>query len=368
MKVVHVLDTASRLAGGMFESVKGLARAMLADGEDVAVIAGLDPWSETDRATWAPVPLTEVPVAGFRNQILASAMREAIDSAAPDLVHLHGIWGVGARAAAGWQTRTGRPVVISPRGMLDPWAWQRSRMKKRVSGLLWENRLLRRAGLLHALNESEARSIEAFRFGPPVAVIPNGASLPPATAGHRAPGKRSLLFVGRLHPKKGLDELIEAWSRLPAAIRGAWRLDIAGWDEIGLLATLEAKVNALGLTQEISFVGQVFGAEKEAAFLGASAFVLPSYSEGLPMTVLEAWSYGLPVLMTAECNLPKGFTAGAAFEIATDPATMAAAMARVLADEQGLAAAGSRGRELVEADHGWPAIARATTAAYRSIA
>jgi len=74
LKVVHVVDTASRLAGGMFESVKGLARAMLLDGEQVSVIAGLDQWSDTDRATWAPVPLIEVPVAGFGDKILARAM------------------------------------------------------------------------------------------------------------------------------------------------------------------------------------------------------------------------------------------------------------------------------------------------------
>ena len=368
LKVVHVVDTASRLAGGMFESVKGLARAMLIDGEQVSVIAGLDQWSDTDRATWAPVPLIEVPVAGFGDKILARSMIAALDATAPDLVHLHGVWGVGARATASWARRTGRPVVIAPRGMLDPWAWQRSRTKKRVSAWLWEDRLLRRARLFHALNVSEAEAIGAYSFGPPVSVIPNGVSLPETQADRAArDGKRTLLFVGRLHPKKGLAELIAAWALLPSAIRAEWRLAIAGWDEIGLLAALETQVRDLGLDDEISFVGQVFGADKDAAFRAAAAFILPSYSEGLPMTVLEAWSYGLPVLMTSACNLPKGFTAGAAFEIATDPATMAVAMADVLNDEARLADAGARGRALVETDHGWTAIGRATMAAYRGI-
>lgn len=368
MKIVHVIDTASRLAGGMFESVKGLARAMLLDGEQVSVIAGLDQWSDTDRATWAPVPLVEVPVAGFGDKILARSMIAALDAAAPDLVHLHGIWGVGARATASWARRTGQPVVIAPRGMLDAWAWQRSRAKKRVSAWLWEDRLLRGARLFHALNLPEAEAIGAFAFGPPVAVIPNGVSLPEIQA-DRAPrdGRRTLLFVGRLHPKKGLTELIAAWALLPAAIRSSWRLAIAGWDEIGLLAALEAQVATLGLGDEIAFVGQVFGADKDAAFRSAAAFVLPSYSEGLPMTVLEAWSYGLPVLMTPACNLPKGFAVGAAFEIATDPAAMAAAMGAALGDQAGLADAGAKGRALVEADHGWTAIGRAMTAAYREI-
>jgi glycosyltransferase involved in cell wall biosynthesis len=368
LKVVHVVDTASRLAGGMFESVKGLARAMLVDGEQVSVIAGLDQWSETDRATWAPLPLIEVPVAGFGDNILARAMIAALDVASADLVHLHGIWGVGARATASWARRTGRPVVISPRGMLDPWAWRRSRAKKRVSAWLWEDRLLRSARLFHALNVAEAEAIGAYAFGPPVSIIPNGVSLPETRADRAArDGKRTLLFVGRLHPKKGLAELIAAWGLLPPAIRAEWRLAIAGWDEIGLLAALEAQVRTLGLSDEVEFVGQVFGADKDAAFRAAAAFILPSYSEGLPMTVLEAWSYGLPVLMTPACNLPKGFTAGAAFEIATDPAAMATAMGAVLGDEVRLADAGGRGRVLVEADHGWTAIGRAMTTAYRAL-
>ncbi|CAN5555230.1 glycosyltransferase [soil metagenome] len=366
MKIVHVADTASRLAGGMFESVKGLARAMLADGEQVSVIAGLDRWSATDRSTWAPVPLTEVPTSGFGDKILARSMIAALDAAAPDVVHLHGIWGVGARATASWARRSGTPVVIAPRGMLDPWAWQRSRLKKRVSAWLWEDRLLRDARLFHALNGPEAEAIAAFEFGPPVTVIPNGVTLPEHLSDRCARGgKRTLLFVGRLHPKKGLTELVTAWSLLPEPVRATWRLAIAGWDEVGLLAALEAQVAALGLGEEIAFVGQVFGADKDAAFRDAAAFILPSFSEGLPMTVLEAWSYGVPVLMTAACNLPKGFTAGAAFEVTTDPVGMAAAIGAVLNDDRRLADAGARGRALVEADHGWGAIGRAMTAAYR---
>jgi glycosyltransferase involved in cell wall biosynthesis len=368
VKIVHVVDTASRLAGGMFESVKGLARAMLVDGEQVSVIAGRDQWSQIDRATWAPVPLIEVSVAGFNDKILARSMIAALDAAAPDLVHLHGIWGVGARATANWARRTGRPVVIAPRGMLDPWAWQRSRTKKRVSAWLWENQLLRGAALFHALNVPEAEAIARYGFGPPVTVIPNGVSLPETVADRATrDGKLTLLFVGRLHPKKGLTEMIAAWALLPVTLRAQWRLAIAGWDEVGLFAALEAQVVALGLSHEIEFIGQIFGTDKDAAFRAAAAFILPSYSEGLPMTVLEAWSYGLPVLMTSACNLPKGFTAGAAFEIATDPSRMAAAMAAILDDEQGLADAGVRGRALVEADHGWMSIGRATIAAYRTI-
>ena len=368
MKIVHVVDTASRLAGGMFESVKGLARAMLSDGEQVSVIAGLDAWSATDRCTWDPVPLVEVPASGFADKIFARSMIAALDAAMPDLVHLHGIWGVGARATASWALQQRRPVVVAPRGMLDPWAWQRSRLKKRVSAWLWEDRLLRNASLFHALNQPEADAMAAYHFGPAVKIVPNGVSLPQTISARAVrDGKQTLLFVGRLHPKKGLSELIDAWRLLPQPVRATWRLVVAGWDEIGLLASLEAQVAALGLAEEVTFVGQVFGPEKDAAFRDASAFILPSYSEGLPMTVLEAWSYGLPVMMTAACNLPKGFSSGGAFEISTVPNEMAASIGTVLGDPGQLANAGARGRQLVESDHSWLAIGRAMTAIYRDI-
>ncbi|MDB5583851.1 MAG: hypothetical protein JWR80_9027 [Bradyrhizobium sp.] len=368
MKIVHVIDTASRLAGGLSESLKGLALAMHASGEDVQVIAGRDNWSAADRPSWAPVTLIEVPSTGFRDKILGRAMIAALDAAAPDLVHVHGIWGLAARATATWARYSGRPYVISAHGMLDPWAWQRSRTKKRVSALLWEGRLLRHARLLHALSVPEAEMIAEYRFGPPLTVIPNGVSLPQSISDRKSrDGKRSLLFLGRLHPKKGLQELIDAWAYLPSTMRATWRLVIAGWDEIGLRSLLEVRAGALGLADEIEFVGQVFGSDKDTAFRDATAFILPSHSEGLPMTILEAWSYGLPVLMTAACNLPKGFATGAAVQITTSPAEMAATIGRLLGDEVALADAGSRGRALVEAEHDWPAISRKMIAAYREI-
>lgn len=367
-RVVHVLDTASRASGGICESVKGLTRAMIADGAPISVVAGLDRWSHVDRNTWQPVPLTEVPVDGFQDGIRARSMIATLDRAAPEIVHLHGIWGVGTRATAVWAKRTGCPVVLSPHGMIDPWAWQRSRTKKRISAWVWEGHLLRHVARFHALNDAEAAAIAAHGFGPDIGVISNGVSLPrrvPERGEHT--GRRSLLFIGRLHPKKGLAELIAAWALLPVGVRDQWCLKIAGWDEVALLDTLRTQAAALEIGGDVVFMGPIFGAEKEAALTDADAFILPSHSEGLPMTVLEAWSYGVPVFMTAACNIPSGFAAGAAFEITTVPETIAAVLADVLPRTDALREAGRSGRALVERDHSWEVIARETIAAYRSI-
>jgi glycosyltransferase involved in cell wall biosynthesis len=365
MRVAQVLDTSSRLAGGMFESVKGLAQAMIAAGDDVVVLSGTDAWSAIDRASWGPAAPQTAPTSGLADGILGTALTGALIAAEPDLVHLHGIWGVGARATAAWARRTRRPVIISPRGMLDPWALRRSAAKKRVSQWLWEGRLLRDARFLHALNASEAESIRVAGWARPIVTIPNGTALP--ELGNSIPGNdgpRILLFVGRLHPKKGLEELIRSWALLPPGLRDRWTLKIAGWDEVGLLANLVSLAQALGVEHGIEFMGPVYGEEKDAVFRSASAFILPSYSEGLPMAVLEAWSYELPVFMTAACNLPKGFAAGAAFEIGTAPEAITPALVATLEDQGALSAAGRNGRALVEQGHGWPMIARDMRAAY----
>ena len=138
-----------------------------------------------------------------------------------------------------------------------------------------------------------------------------------------------MLFLGRIHPKKGVAELIRAWALLrrsdPSLALG-WRLIVAGWDDGGHLPGLRTLVAELGLVDHVLFIGSVFGADKEAWFRSAKAFILPSYSEGLPMAVLEAWSYELPVFMTGACNLPEGFEEGAAIEVSTDPNQLANAL------------------------------------------
>ena len=367
MKLVHVVDTSSRLAGGMFECVMGLARAARALGDNVSVIAGRDRWTDADLPSWEPLVVNTVPSTGLANGIMGRAMRVALDASAPDLVHLHGIWGVGARATAAWARRTGGPFVIAPRGMLDRWARDRSWIKKRVSQFVWQGWLLDNARFLHALNREEADSIAEAGWRRPVVVIPIGVAMPDVAM--KAPerkkqGRRTLLFVGRLHPKKGLEELLHGWAALPADIRETWQLKIGGWDEIGLLAKLVSQADALGLEDSVEFVGPVFGEEKDRMFRSAAAFILPSYSEGLPMAVLEAWAYRLPVFMTRACNLPKGFDVGAAFEIGTQPDEIASVLAATLDNDAALHDAGEKGRALVERDHSWDAIARVMRGAY----
>jgi poly(glycerol-phosphate) alpha-glucosyltransferase len=294
----------------------------------------------------------------------------ALEAAGLDLVHLHGIWMYSSLACARWAGRSGRPSIVSAHGMLDPWALRNSTWKKRLAGLLFERRNLRRAACLHALNQAEADAIRGYGLKNPICVVPNGVALPgpaevapPDWTALLPAHSKVLLFLGRLHPKKGLSEMLRAWATCNRGLRDEWRLVIAGWDQ-GYRRQLEVLCSELEISDTVLFIGPQFGPDKTAAYRAAHGFILPSFSEGLPMAVLEAWAHGLPVLCTAQCNLPEGFAAGAGIRIDPNSGSIASGMERLFASETERRDMGIRGRALVEQSFTWPQIAGQMSAVY----
>jgi poly(glycerol-phosphate) alpha-glucosyltransferase len=291
--------------------------------------------------------------------------------AKPDVVHVHGLWSYRSIAAAAWQRSQSRPVVFSAHGMVDSWALNFRAIRKKFGLAFFERGNLRAADCLHALNAAEAESMRALGLRNPVAVIPNGVDLP-ARAVREVRGRtRHLLFLGRFHPKKGLEPFLRAWALLASErpdVAERWVVDIAGWDDGGHLQKLRRLVRELSLQERVNFHGPVFGADKQLLLRNAHAFMLPSLSEGLPMAVLEAWAFGLPVLMTRACNLPIGFAMKAAVEISSEPAMMVKQLAAVLDDEASLAVIGRNGRELVEKEFNWSSAASKMLGLYEWLA
>ncbi|MBX3435501.1 MAG: glycosyltransferase [Pirellulales bacterium] len=366
MKVALVTGSISRSGAGVAAAVRDLTEALAAAGDVELSVASLeDEHAPADLAGWSAVRPRLSPVVGPPRLGYAPRLRESLLEIAPDLVHTHGLWQLLSASVSAWERATRKPYLVSPHGMIDPWALRLSRWKKRLALALYENRHLRRAACLHALCDAERDSARAMGLCNPVAVIPNGVNLPAAPA-PLADGPRQLLFLGRLHPKKGLSELLAGWTSLSATERREWRLVVAGADDAGMLPGLRRQAADAGIADSVDLVGPKYGRDKHELICASSAFVLPSHSEGLPVAALEASSYGLPLLITDHCNLPEMFAAEAAVRIEPRPESIAAGL-RTLASMStaDLRSTGARGRRLVEERFAWPRIAVQFVAAYQ---
>lgn len=355
--------SASRLGGGVFEAVAGQAALLRTLGAVPVVFALDDAHSKNDAHRFAGCELHLAPVRGPRQIGYAPALGAMLDAAALDLLHLHGIWMYPSAAGAGWAARSGKPWLISPHGMLDPWITARGRWKKALARVGYERRSWRRASAFHALTQREAADIAAESGRQDSLVIPNaGPAVGPVPTAPRAP---LVAYIGRIHPKKNLSALVAAWTELArdGALPDGARLAVAGWGDPQDVAALQADL--VDAPQSITFLGPQFGADKARLLAEARFMILPSLSEGLPMAVLEGWAAGTPTVMSADCNLPAGFAAGAAIECGHDPASIAAALRRALVLEhakwQGMANAA---RSLAAGPFSPEAIARRWEAAY----
>lgn len=316
---------ASRLNGGVFEAVVAQTALIRRLGGEAVIFALQDGFSEQDRVSFGDSRVIHCPMIGPGQIGFSPALDRALTDNPVDLLHLHGIWMYPSRAGAAWAARTGRPYLISPHGMLDPWIVARGRWKKALARLGYEQESWRRATLFHALTPREGRDIAAQTGRGQHVVIPNPAPAISPASGARPP---VVGYISRVHPKKNLLALVSAWQSMAAAgthPAGA-RLVIGGWGADQDVEALRAAI-AHG-PGDITFLGPTFGEAKQALLHEARFFILPSLSEGLPMTVLEAWAAGTPTIMTRECNLDEGFAAGAALECGFDAPAIAAALAQ----------------------------------------
>src|SRR6266571_4344767 len=402
MKIGFLVSSVSREAGGLFQSVRGLAKSVACASASARIFGIRDERSAVDLQEWQPLS-----VETFRPQFRAwgysNELVPALLGADLDILSTHGLWKYCSVVSQRWHLRTGRPYIVHPEGMLESWALRNAKWKKRIAALLYEDQHLRGATCLRALCEAEAQSIRAYGMRNPICVIPNGVDLPDLSetptlqAQAFAEGRKVLLYLGRLHPKKNLANLIRAWKQIlhshPSA-RASWVLAIAGWSQGGYETELKRLVRELGLSflgvsdprsvgknrwsEEVAadtaattgsasvvFLGPRFGAEKNECYRACAAFIMPSLSEGLPITVLEAWAYAKPVLMTPECNLTEGFAAGAALQIGTGPEEIAAGLKQLIEmSDDDRRAMGNRGRNLVATTFSWPRISEQMRSVY----
>ena len=371
MKIAILGARNSHLSGGLYNSVRCLGLTLYHKGTDVEFFSFDDEYSEKDMYAYEDLPMvkyhrTSIPV--LKQYYYSSDLIGLLEKSNPDIIHSQAVWLYMSFATRHFERSKKAKIIITPRGTLDPWALSTSRLKKGIVKFMVENDNLRNADCIHALNLSEYKSIRAYGLRNPIAIIPNGINLPEDKKYDRGKEIKTLLFVGRINPKKGISELLEALSIVQnqrPELLWKWRVRIAGWDQQSHLAFLQNKCSDLGLGAYVSFIGPVLGKEKDEEHRKADAFVLTSYSEGLPMSVLEAWSYSLPIVMTEFCNLPDGFENNAAIRVTTSPESISKGLVQLfeMSDAE-RAEMGENGYRLVEREYTWDGIADKTLQLY----
>lgn len=312
--------SASRQGGGVFEAVVAQARLITGLGGEPVIFALLDSDSLRDLDRFEGAEIHHGRVLGPRQIGFAPDLVPRLVAARLDCLHLHGIWTYPSRAGSLWARQTGLPYLISPHGMLDPWITARGRGKKALARWGYERTGWSRATRLHALTGAEADDIARESGRRDSLVIPNAGPDPVVRV--EAPAECDVVYIGRVHTKKNLLALADAWMATPRPSQA--RLRIAGWGDTQDVAALRKAVGQAD--GSVEFLGSVFGAEKEALLASARFVVLPSHSEGLPMAMLEAWAAGRPTIMSRHCHLPEGFAAGAAIECGTSSHEIAVAL------------------------------------------
>ena len=374
MTGLHVVQTIGSIAersGGPARTIRDLSEALARQGAQVTLVAGHDPVHDD-----ALLP----PDAGLVRTVLVPVRRRyglphydftaAIGAlgSKPDILHDNGIWSpsnIGAAAAA---RRLGIALVISPHGMMEPWAMAYRRGRKSAAWALYQRRILRQARGLCATARREAGPIRVRLPGMPVAVIANGVACPrhvPDRRPRETASARTLFYMSRIHPKKNLMTLVDAWAPLAARFPD-WTLVIAGPDELGHSAELQKKVAAMGLQASVRIAGAIPDAAKDAAFAAADVFILPTLSENFGIVVAEALAQGVPAIVSNGAPWESLATEHCGWFTGTDAASLGAAMAEAMAmSPADRCRMGVRGHALVQRDFGWDGIAAKTLTFYQ---
>jgi glycosyltransferase involved in cell wall biosynthesis len=351
----------SRAAGGLHDSIKGFYKAIqrIDEGQykNLRIFSFEDEFSSLDKADWLPLGLQLFKKANFF--FYSSSASKEIVARPNNFLHIHGLWRYPHAFASKWRLVVNKETVVSPHGMLDPYILQnQSFLKKKIGDILFAKRAFKSIDYYHALSIKEYEDIRSYGITKPVAIIPNGVNIPDSNLEFKKEdSKRHLLFLGRLHPKKGVDILLNAIAKLQnefPELLGDWVVDIVGWAEEEFDKKLFHIVNTNSLHKIVKFHGGVFGKRKDELYQASDWFILPSYGEGLPMTVLEAWSWKVPVIMTRNCNIPEGFASNAAIEIETTVESVYNSIKRVISmTENERLLISMNGYELVKEKFSW---------------
>ncbi len=371
---IHTIASLRRSSGGTSSSVTGLCAKLGQLGISVELFSQVYPVVNPDDENIIPpydqvrttlinavhLPLLRISYASA----LSVALHQRSQQIESGLFHDHGLWLPINHTAATIARQRNFPRIVSLHGLLEPWALNYRAWKKRLAWHLYQKRDLESAALLHATSKREAENFRKLGLRQPIAIIPNGTDLPEwRDLAYPKGSPRTMLFLSRIHPVKGLLNLVQAWQTVKPS---GWKMIIAGPDEGGHQKIVEAAIHQAGLQDDFEFTGSVYGDEKEALYRSADVFVLPTFSENFGLVVAEALACGVPVITTKGAPWKGLHThcCGWWIDIGVEPLVAALREAMNLPPDT-LREMGQRGRAYVERDFGWPGIAQQMLSVYR---
>lgn len=293
MKVLTFLTNIDQTKGGPSRSVPMFVRGLSQVGVDITlmIIKSGDMNLHALDGTTAKIHL--LPPNYTKMHLEEFVAREKFD-----LIHGQCIWEPLFHQMLQVADKYGIPYISTPRGTLEPWSLQQKKWKKRIARWLYQDKDLRRAACIYTTAVMEAEHIRELGFKNPICIIPNGIE----TDGYPcrkdiSMEKKQILFLSRIHPKKGIEILIDAFAGLHKDYPD-WIVTIVGNGDAVYIESLKAKVKNLGLETVVQLLPPVYGDAKIRLYQESSIFCLPSYSENFGMVIAEAMSCGLPVITT----------------------------------------------------------------------
>lgn len=348
MRVLHTLGSIDSRLGGPSRSVPALVRALGSIGVETAV--------------WTADGTTVSGLQCFVGSLLMSARKFR-----PQIVHDHGLWTTSNIKSAVVAHLIGTQFVLSPRGMAMPWALNHRATKKRIAWALYENFRFHHSSCLHSTSQLETDQLRALGYRGPIVTAPNGIDLPPFTSRTTVTtsAKRKAIFIGRIHPKKGLPLLVRAWEKVQPR---NWLMQVFGPDELGHTSELIDLVRKLNLQDSWRFHPELSESEKWAILADSELFILPSYSENFGIAVAEALASAVPVI-TTDATPWSGLTDhGCGWCIAPDVNALSVALSDATnRSSSSLRTMGMLGREWMERDFSWQDVGKAILSAYDSL-
>lgn len=380
MRILHVVASLSPEWGGPVKMVQGLTDALIKKGIEITIFAPVNKEHEDNiiHPKGANVQLFKQTSFSKIWTAYSPSLMRALYEEAPkfDIIHIHEIWHFPHFAAYHVARKLKKPFIITPHGALAPWCLNYKAFKKKIFTLLIQKRILNQATVLHALTAKEAEYIRDFGVKNQIEVIPNGINVEEFKDFHPSQNlervypdlkdKKVIMFLGRIHSQKGLDIIAQAFGAV-ARNRDDVRLLIVGPDSNGYQKQIETILKEEKVFKKTIFTGILTGTKKMAALSRANISILPSYSEGFSMAILEAMVCGLPVIISDQCNFPQVLENRAGIIIKPNAQELAKALIELLNNSQLCDEMGKNGRKLVLEKFTWDKIANKMMDLYKSL-